>query len=142
MRTGTPPLFYSRQRNLQITISSIILKIFTAGWGLSSRHREGGTGREVISCCTMCVHFPDGLSSLLPDLVCVVVHSPVICVSSRTAVVPLHPFIHITQICVEFVTFAVLCSVSSLAWSYRLVCGWSHWPVRNTGITCVLMWVL
>lgn len=68
----------------------------------------------MISCCTMCVHFPDGLSSLLPDLVCVVLHSPVICVSSRTAFVALHPFIHITQICAEFATFAVLCSVSSL----------------------------
>lgn len=39
----------------------------------------------MISCCTMCVHFPDGLSSLLPDLVCVVLHRPVICVSSRSA---------------------------------------------------------
>lgn len=75
-------------------------------------------GREVISCCTGCVHFPDGLSSLLPDLVCVVLHRQVICVRSRAAVAPLHPFIHITQIRVEFVTFAVLCSVSSLAWSY------------------------
>lgn len=75
-------------------------------------------GREVISCCTGCVHFPDGLSSLLPDLVCVVLHRQVICVRSRAAVAPLHPFIHITQIRVEFVTFAVLCPVSSLAWSY------------------------
>ncbi len=77
---------------------------------MSSRHREGGKGRAVISCCTMCVHFPDGLSSLLPDLVCVVLHSPVFCVSSRTAVVRLHPLTDITRICVEFVTFAVLCS--------------------------------
>lgn len=68
----------------------------------------------MISCCTMCVHFPDGLSSLLPDLVCVVLHSPVICESSHTAFVALHPFIHITQICTEFATFAVLCSVFSL----------------------------
>lgn len=45
---------------------------------MSSRRGEGGRGveEEVISCCTMCVHFPDGLSSLLPDLVCVVLHSP------------------------------------------------------------------
>lgn len=85
----------------------------------------------MISCCTMCVHFPDGLSSLLPDLVCVVLHSPVIRVSSRTAFVPLHPFIHITQICAEFVTFGVLCSVSPIAWSCRLVCGRSLCPVRN-----------
>lgn len=67
----------------------------------------------MISCCTLCVHFPDGLSSLLPDLVRAVLHSQLICVRSRTAVAPLHPFIHITQIRVEFVTSAVLCSVSS-----------------------------
>lgn len=67
----------------------------------------------MISCCTLCVHFPDGLSSLLADLVRAVLHSQLICVRSRTAVAPLHPFIHITQIRVEFVTSAVLCSVSS-----------------------------
>lgn len=37
------------------------------------------------ACCTVCFHFPDGLSSLSPDLVCVVLHSPVICVGLRTA---------------------------------------------------------
>lgn len=136
MRTGPPPLLCSGQRNLQITISSIILKISTAGWDLSCRHREGGKGRAVISCCTVFVHFPDGLSSLLLDLVCVVLQSRGICVSSRTAVAPLHPFVHITQICVEFVTFAVLSSVSSLARSYGLVWrGVPCWPVRNTGVT-------
>lgn len=93
--------FSIQTEKLQITISSIILKIFTAGADLSRGRREGAKRRQVISCCTVRVHFPDGLSSLLPDLVCVVLHGPVISVGPRAAVVPLHPFIRITQICVS-----------------------------------------
>lgn len=93
--------FSIQTEKLQITISSIILKIFTAGSDLSRRRREGAKRRQVISCCTVRVHFPDGLSSLLPDLVCVVLHGQVIGVGARAAVVPLHPFKHITQICVS-----------------------------------------
>lgn len=68
------------RENLHITISSIILKIFTPQWDLSPGHRgegvRGGTGGEekASSCCSVCVYFPGGLSSLLPDLMCVVLH--------------------------------------------------------------------
>lgn len=80
-------LLYSNQRNLQITISSIILKnIYSWIWICHpDAGKEGGDEKWFLAALCVCFHFPDGWSSLLPDLVCVVLHSPVICVSSRTA---------------------------------------------------------
>lgn len=115
--------FYSKLRNLQITISPIILKIFTPGYNLSSRHREGERKTWILA--ALCVHFPDGLSYLLPDLVCVVLHSPVICVNPHTALLLLHPFIHITEICVEFVTFGIFIFRLPFARSDRILCSTS-----------------
>lgn len=98
------------------------------------RRREGG--REVISCCTMCFHFPDGLSSLLPDLVCVVLHSPVICVSSAS----IYTY-HTDQrwVC-HILVFYMFCLLLSLAWSYIGLFCRTGLHVRNTGITCAFIW--
>ena len=62
----------------------------------------------MISCRTMCVHFPDGLSSLLPDLLCVVLHCPVICVSSRTLCRCIHLYIsHRSALSLSHLVFCV-----------------------------------
>lgn len=135
--------FSIQTEKLQITISSIILKIFTAGADLSCRRREGGKRRQVISCCTVRVHFPDGLSSLLPDLVCVVLHGQVISVGSRTAV---HPFIHITRICVSLSHWLVyiLSRAPSRGFGRALVFLSQKVPfglhARSTGITRGFIW--
>lgn len=68
----------------------------------------------MISCCTMCVHFPDGLSLLLPDLVCVVLHSPVISVSSRTTLC------HCIHLYISQRSVLSLSHLVCLAWIYRL----------------------
>lgn len=47
----------------------------TRGEGRKEGGWEGGSEEGVISCRTLCVYFPDGLSSLLPDLLCVVLHA-------------------------------------------------------------------
>lgn len=74
----------------------------------------------------MRVHFPDGLSSLLPDLVCVVLHRPVICVTSRM------------QRCAA-ASIDTCHTGPRRARSHRLVCGRSHWPARLAGNTCIFI---
>lgn len=83
---------------------------------------EEGKGRAAMSCCTLCVHFPHGLPSLLPDLVgALFLHRRRVRVRSRTP--RLHPFMRITQIRLEFVTSAVLCAASSSALQARAFAG-------------------
>lgn len=48
MRADTPPLSHPRHRNLKITISSIILKIFTAGFVMQTQGRREGTSSDFL----------------------------------------------------------------------------------------------
>lgn len=80
---------------------------------------EEGKGRAAMSCCTLCVHFPHGLPSLLPDLV----GALFLRVRVRSRTPRLHPFMRITQIRLEFVTSTVLCAASLHALRARALAG-------------------